>query len=93
MMESYLVTDYKKADCPEVNDQIGLALHGLTKGKICDSGCNRFNGGNCKSYRILISAKTATAESKPGETVRSEAERRGISIKKVRRERSEAANQ
>lgn len=83
-MKSYTVAEYLDAGCPELKIASMMLVHGITGGRVCDTGCHAFNGGGCQYYRNLISGKTPT---KYAETVRQEAERRGVSIKTVRRER------
>ena len=96
-MNFYTIQEYVDAGCPEVGDATGIAIYHLTGGKICDTGCNRFQGGRCGAYNRLVSrSQVATLnhrKEEQTETVREEAARRGLSIKQVRRERREKANQ
>lgn len=86
-MKSYNLEKYINAGCPEVLDQIGVYLHVHTGGMICDTGCNRFNDGACQAYKNLVFEKALPVITEKAETVREEAKRRGISIKKVRVQR------
>lgn len=67
------------------------AVHGLTQGKVCDTGCAWFEHGRCPAYNRLIVplASTIATASTPLETVREEAARRNLSISEVRRQRQQ----
>lgn len=84
-MKSYSIDEYIEAGCEEMNIPAMIGVHGLSNGKVCDTGCHAFDGGNCKAYKNLIFERKAKEE--PTETVRQEAERRSLSIKEVRRQR------
>jgi len=84
-MKSYTGEEYIAAGCKEMHGAM-LAIHVITAGRICDTGCWAFDGGKCPAYRKLISFK-GQSKAEILETVRQEAARRGISISQVRRER------
>lgn len=93
-MKSYTVEEYKKAGCQEMNGGM-LVVHGMTDGKVCDTGCARFEEGKCVAYKKLIgtspaSPSSSSYEAVPVETVKQEASRRGISISEVRRQRTQS---
>ena len=81
---------------------IGHAIWGLTDGRMCD-GCPVYNNGKAKCFKKLTAGEQSEPVPVPianklnravqDETVRQEAERRGVSIKQVRRERRDAINQ
>lgn len=84
-MEYYSIQKYIDSGCPEIKDDMGKHLWAHTRGKICDTGCVRFNDGSCKAYRNLVfKHKKQTIGI---ETVRQEAKRRNISITQVRKQR------
>lgn len=89
-MKSYTIKDYITAQCHHFMEApltMG-AVHGLTGGQICDTGCIDFNHGRCEAYRRLTDWRNDRVKPPtPPETVRAEARRRGVSIKQVRRER------
>lgn len=92
-MKTYEATLYLVAQCNFAH-QSPMAFMGVwraTLGKVCDTGCAEFNSGRCPAYRKLITEAPPTprnnVEEQPGETVREEAARRGISINEVRRQR------
>lgn len=89
-MKQFSIKEYRTAGCPEVNDTIGYLLHRLCKGKICDTGCNRYDGGNCVAYKKLTT-EVKLREDGTIETVRQEAKRRSVSIKQIRKERRDEA--
>lgn len=89
-MKAFLPTDYLAAGCTFALEapMPFMAVHQATVGRVCDTGCSWYTNGKCAAYRSL----TATAEGQSvrpdaGETVRQEAERRGLSINEVRRQR------
>lgn len=91
-MESYSVEAYQKAGCKLLADEMagisgiqGSLVHGLTGGKVCDTGCHAFNLGRCSAYQNLVNDREVLVA--PVETVRAEAKRRGISISEVRRQK------
>jgi hypothetical protein len=88
-VKSYTISEYISAGCNEMNIPSMLAVHGITNGKVCDTGCSRFNGGNCPAYKDLVKSKLVVGppHNSQYETVRQEASRRGISISQVRKER------
>lgn len=93
-MKSYSITDYLKAGCPELERPDMMAVHGLTGGRVCDTGCWAFNGGGCAAYKKLTSLGLGSPHKNPNqhkETVRAEAKRRGLSINEVRRQRRDAS--
>lgn len=87
-MNSYSIDDYKKAGCKEIYNALMLGVHGITDGRVCDTGCHAFNNGGCQAYKILTqpTLRKVTSEIKT-ETVKEESLRRGISISEVRRQR------
>jgi len=93
-MKKYSLEEYNESGCPEVQDIIGISIYHSTQGKICDTGCHRFNNGKCKAYLKLTISSTENKLSKTHqkETVRTEALRRHISIKEVRRQRRDKLN-
>jgi len=56
-MKSYTVEQYIKAGCPEMEHQNMMAVHGLTGGKVCDTGCHAFDSGKCPAYKKLVAVK------------------------------------
>ena len=83
----YTVTQYANAGCGQVGDFIGLGIHAVTGGLMCN-GCPVLRSG-CSAFAKLSAAATKQQlPSAPSETVRQEAERRGISISEVRRQRN-----
>ena len=88
-MKSYSIEEYKLAGCEEMEVSTMRAVHGLSNGKVCDTGCHAFNNGKCSAYRNLSGSKTIQEHLKTTmiETVREEATRRNISISEVRRQR------
>ena len=93
-MKQYTIDQYRQAGCPEMSGGM-LAVHSITGGRVCDTGCSAFEGGRCKHYQKLTGSETIRAkyESSSAETVRDEAKRRGVSIAEVRRGRREKLNQ
>jgi hypothetical protein len=86
-MKSYSIAEYMGAGCMEVYRSSMIAVHRYTQGKMCDTGCWAFHQGRCLAYRKLTIAVTTSATTQYVETVRQEADRRGISISRVRKER------
>lgn len=89
-MKAYLAIQYLAAQCNFAHQSPTpfLAVHRVTVGRVCDTGCAEFNDGKCVAYKALV----ATATGQPvrvdaGETVRQEAQRRGLSISEIRRQR------
>jgi len=98
-MESYSIEEYYDAGCPEYQkpDRIAISLYIFMRGRICDTGCSRFNFGACPAYKKMTKKKKEEWVPKRvlpvyDETVRHEAKRRQISIGQVRRERNAEAN-
>lgn len=88
-MKSFGLQAYKDAGCtlvPAMGD-VAMALWSESDGALCP-GCAAYHNGGCQAYRKLTSGRSVL-EKQCGETVREEAERRGVSIKQVRRERTE----
>lgn len=91
-MKSFALQAYKDAGCTLV-PAMGAAAVELwreTSGALCP-GCAAYHDGGCQAYRKLTSGRSVL-EKQYTETVREEAERRGVSIKQVRRERAEAVS-
>lgn len=90
-MKSFALQAYTEAGCTLVPalGVTAVALWRETDGALCP-GCADFRGGGCAGHRKLTSGR-AGLDKQHSETVREEAERRGVSIKQVRRERAEAA--
>ena len=80
-MKNYTIEEYQASDCPFIASVLGISMHNFTNGHMCDTGCYNFDNGKCSSYIKLTS-----------ETVREEAARRCMSIKKIRTERRNKAN-
>ncbi len=102
-MKAYTLLKYQEAGCPEYHkpDPIAVGLYFLFDGKVCDTGCNRYQDGRCPAYRKLTAGEVSDVSRKrrgvlrdthQEETVRQEAERCGVSIKEVRRRRRDALN-
>lgn len=91
-MRSYPMDDYVSAGCAFYeNSRPAFALVWIgTQGRVCDTGCAWFNGGNCPAYRRLTVPAKPQAQQEPQETVRETAARLGISISEVRRRRRAA---
>lgn len=83
------LVEYKAADCPFYlhSPPAFYAVHGLTNGNVCETGCSWFDSGNCAAFRKLSIPYKVTAGQAPQETVRDTAKRIGISISEVRRRR------
>ena len=63
-----------------------IAIHHATNGDPCTTGCAWFDNGKCPAYKALT--KPPVVPSSPqGETVRAAAQRLGVSISEVRRQR------
>ena len=100
-MNSYDIHDYEAAGCFHTWDNIMTAVWLAVKGKVCTTGCYSYQDGRCAAYQKLtvnekrVSAPTriSTQYGNYTDTVREEAARRQVSIKQVRRERRDAANQ
>lgn len=93
-MKSFDAMQYLAAKCNFAHESPRpfLAVHGITQGRVCDTGCAEFQGGKCAAYRALTASATPAGPSpEPTETVREEAARRGVSISQVRRERAQRA--
>jgi len=91
-MDRKNIEDYRSAQCP-FEQETGLvfsAVHQVTNGRVCDTGCAQFNGGKCPAYQKLIIPSNDGAGQLPQETVRETANRLGISISEVRRRRKQA---
>jgi hypothetical protein len=84
-MNAYSIAQYSSAECPEIEIPSMIAVHGITGGRVCDTGCHLFNNGYCRAYKNLT--RNLKASIQPTETVRAEATRRGVSINEVRRNR------
>jgi hypothetical protein len=87
-MKSYTIDEYKKAGCSEMEFPAMIAVHGITRGQVCDTGCHAF--GRCDAYQKLtsgLSIDNKVIKELSTESVRDEAKRRDISISQVRRER------
>jgi len=87
-MKSFTVEQYLAAGCSEMKKESMLAVHAMTGGRVCDTGCHAF--GHCKEHRVLIGA--AVAEKVYTETVREEVERTGLTIGQVRRNRRDGVS-
>lgn len=82
------ITAFLESSC-ELNTpaRIFLAIYGLTNGHPCP-GCAYDMHGKCKARRELFKAPEVKAPiQEPTETVRQTAERLGMSISEVRRQR------
>jgi hypothetical protein len=88
------VNDYAKAHCNFRRESpIPFAfVHEKTNGRVCDTGCGEYNGGQCSAYRKLLTNVKPEIGQEPGETVRQMAERLGITIAEVRRRRRQGEN-
>jgi len=89
MSEQHLpITAFLESTC-ELKEpaRIFFAIYGLTNGHPCP-GCGYDMHGKCKARRELFKAPEVKALiQEPTETVRQTAERLGISISEVRRQR------
>jgi hypothetical protein len=87
-MNPYPAIKYFEAGCDFAKSGAGAfyAVHGLTQGRVCDTGCAWYANGKCAAYRGLTAVPAAPKQDQ-GETVRQEAARRGLSINEVRRQR------
>lgn len=88
-MKIFTVQQHKDANC-HIADGRGIpfeVLHAHAGGRLCDSGCAYFARGRCAAYRRLTAADRPI-KTVPGETVRQQAERLGVSISEVRRLRA-----
>lgn len=90
-MNSFKIDAYIAAGCtmlPPQKDGLAAmhAVHGLTGGRLCDTGCVAFRGGKCSAYMRLT--RNLPAQPISTETVKQEAARLGISISEVRRRRN-----
>jgi hypothetical protein len=90
----YTLTQYLAAGCQTLTrdgklDLIGAGIHAVTEGMPCN-GCHMLKL-RCASFEKLRAADTPLPKAaQPGETVRAEAARRGLSIGEVRRQRQAA---
>ena len=67
-----------------------VMIHQKTRGDPCTTGCAYYENGKCAAYRKLFmpaQTKPNTSTQQHGETVRETAQRLGISISEVRRQR------
>lgn len=55
-MESFTVQQYMNAGCVEIFSPPMVAVHGITGGRICDTGCHAFHGGRCVAFKQLTTA-------------------------------------
>jgi hypothetical protein len=88
-VKAYLATQYLEAGCnfAQESPMPFVGVHGVTGGRVCDTGCAEFSGGKCPAYRALTATATAPVHAVAVETVREEAARRGLSISEIRRQR------
>ena len=82
-MKGFTVEQYKAAGCPEMERGSVLFVHGVSGGRVCDTGCHAFASGNCGFYRKLVSGVATPTAKVYTETVREDAARLGISIGEV----------
>ncbi len=64
------------------------AVHKMTGGRMCTTGCFTFNNGKCASFQRLENGAAAKAAVAPSETVREMAARLNISLSEARRQRA-----
>ena len=77
----------EREDCRLVNpEQMFIAIYQATRGDPCTTGCAYFEGGECPAY-LALTKKPVVPSSPQGETVREAAQRLGVSISEVRRQR------
>lgn len=69
-MKSYTVQQYITAGCHEMEHSNMLAVHGITGGKVCDTGCHAFNGGKCQAYKKLTAVTSQVKKTKYEKTNR-----------------------
>jgi TfoX/Sxy family transcriptional regulator of competence genes len=88
-MKPYEATQYLAAGCEFATESPRpfLGVHGLTQGRVCDTGCAWYANAKCPAFKRLT-ALPAALKADPVETVRQEAARRGLSINEVRRQRA-----
>jgi hypothetical protein len=88
-MKSYSKQQYLDTGCRELVHASMIVIHGMTRGKVCDTGCHAFNKGQCEHYKRLIKGPSneIVYSNVKTETVKEEAGRRGVSIREVRRQR------
>jgi hypothetical protein len=92
-MKAQNIENYVKAGCiiiGETPSKNVIARHLIYKGKLCDE-CFAFNNGTCESYQKLTEEENEKKRfAQPSMlTVRQEATKRNMSIKQVRKERSQ----
>ena len=56
-MKSYTIKQYLDAGCQEMEVPAMTAVHGMTGGKVCDTGCHAFDSGKCPAYKKLVAVK------------------------------------
>lgn len=92
-MISFEIKSYQDAGCTMLStakDATAMtAVHGITGGRLCDTGCAAYHGGKCAAYRRMVGA--LPAQPFHVETVKQEAARLGISLSEVRRRRNPQA--
>lgn len=86
-MRSYSIDQYMFAGCPEMHGGM-IAIHRMTDGRVCVTGCYAFEEGKCQFYRNLTTSIMFNPVQPTvirGETVRDEAKRLNVSISEIRR--------
>lgn len=51
-MKDYSISEYILAGCKEMKGGM-IAIHHVTGGRVCDTGCFAFNNGTCPAYQKL----------------------------------------
>lgn len=87
---AFSVAEYASVGCEQMRDIIGIAIHELSGGFMCN-GCPVRQSG-CAAYEKLLRGAQAPKATAPitatTETVREEAARRNVSLSEVRRQRA-----
>ncbi len=92
----YTQEEYKAAGCSLFRGTVAetiMAVHEMTGGKLCTTGCADYNGGRCAAFQKLengAAQKVVAAGGAPVETVREMAARLNISLSEARRQRQGA---
>jgi len=94
-LKSFSVDEFSAAGCPLYRDLVRIIFAPLwvkTGGKPCLGCAHDSYGGKCESRKKLEAAdmQNSREDAVPGETVKQEAARLGVSIGEVRRRRQSA---
>jgi len=89
-MKSFDIKSYQDAGCTMLavqKDNASMAaVHAITGGKLCDTGCAAYHGGKCAAFQRMT--RSLPTQATYTETVKQEAARLGVSVSEVRRRRN-----